>query len=116
MARRIIDPNRLKKGDERLTQAQEAARYMADKRGVRNTAALLEWSAADISRIANGQWDKIRMYPETVEALLLAYTVVANDSNLIEPLKGELTEFSRELGALVRRSSRIRKMIKAIKR
>jgi hypothetical protein len=56
------------------------------------------------------------MYPETVEALLLAYAVVSNDVALIDPLRGELHEFSRELGALVKRSSKIRGMIKKVTR
>lgn len=116
MAQRTKDPNRIKDTDERLNQAQEAASYLVSQRGTRGAASLLEWSMADISRIANGRWKEIRMYPETVEALLFAQALVSNDESLVAPLRDELKEFSRELGALVRRSSRIRKMIKRITR
>lgn len=116
MTHRDKDPNRLKDTDQRLQEAQDAANYLVDQRGTRNAAALLEWSAADISRIANGKWKEIRMYPATVEALLFAQMVVSNDEALIAPLRDELREFSREVGAVVKRSARIRKMIKQITR
>lgn len=116
MTRQTKDPNRIKETDERLTQAQEAASYLVNQRGTRGAASLLEWSMADISRIANGKWKEIRVYPETVEALLFAQALVSNDESLVAPLRDELKEFSRELGALVRRSSRIRKMISRITR
>ena len=116
MAHRDKDPNRIKDNDPRLTEAQEAANYLVEQRGTRNAATLLSWSAADISRIANGKWKEIRMYQETVEALLFAQAVVSNDENLIAPLRDELREFNREVGAVVRRASRIRKMIKMITR
>jgi len=116
MPKRTNDPLRIKVGDDRLNQAQEAAAFLAEKRGVRGAAGLLDWSMADISRIANGKWTEIKMYPETVEALLLAYSVVANDVALIDPIKSELAEFSREVGAVVRRAARIRKMIKRVNR
>lgn len=116
MAHRAKDPNRIKETDERLNQAQEAAAYLVNQRGTRGAASLLEWSMADISRIANGKWKEIRVYPETVEALLFAQALVSNDESLVSPLKDELKEFSREVGAVVRRASRIRKMISKITR
>ena len=116
MPRQGKDPNRIKDGDSRLNQAQEAASYLVLQRGTRGAASLLEWSMADISRIANGKWKEIRMYPETVEALLFAQAMVSHDESLIAPLRDELKEFSRELGAAVRRAARIRKMISRITR
>lgn len=116
MAHRDKDPNRIKDSDSRLAQAQEAASYLVSQRGTRGAASLLEWSMADISRIANGKWKEIRVYPETLEALLFAQALVSHDEALIAPLRDELKEFSRELGAAVRRASRIRKMISRITR
>lgn len=116
MAHRDKDPNRIKDGDDRLNQAQDAASYLVSQRGTRGAASLLEWTMADISRIANGQWTQIRMYPETLEALLFAQAVVSNDEALIAPLRDELREFSREVGAVVRRASKIRKMIGRVTR
>jgi hypothetical protein len=116
MHKRTADPSRLKDGDQRLTDAMEAANYLVEQRGTRGAATLLEWTQADLSRIANGKWKEIKMYPETVEALLFAYAVVSNDVALIDPLRDELREFSRELGALVKRSAKIRGMIKRVTR
>lgn len=116
MARRAVDPNRIKDNDERLKIAQDAAVYLVSQRGTRGAAKLLEWSMADISRIANAKWREIRMYPETVEALLFAQMVVMNDESLVAPLRDELREFSREVGAVARRSARIRGMIKKVTR
>jgi hypothetical protein len=116
MAHRDKDPNRIKENDQRLIVAKNAASYLVDQRGTRGAASLLEWSIADINRIANGKWKEIRMYPETVEALLFAEAVVSHDESLIAPLRDELKEFNREVGAVVRRASRIRKMIKGITR
>lgn len=116
MAHRSKDPNRLKDNDQRLVEAQEAANYLVDKRGTRGAASLLEWTQADISRISRGKWREIKMYPETVEALLFAYTVVANDESLIAPLRDELREFSREVGAVAKRAAKIRGMIKRVTR
>lgn len=116
MAKRTIDPNRIKDNDDRLKAAQDAAAYLVSQRGTRGAAKLLEWSMADISRIANARWREIRMYPETVEALLNAQALVENDESLIAPLREELREFVREVGAVARRSARIRKMIKRVTR
>lgn len=116
MTKRVIDPNRLKDDDKRLKDAQDAAAYLVEQRGTRGAAKLLEWTMADISRISNAQWKQIRMYPETVEALLMAQKLVENDESLIAPLRDELKEFSREVGAVVRRASRIRGMIKKVTR
>jgi hypothetical protein len=116
MHKRTADPSRLRDTDERLTDAMEAAQYLVEHRGTRGAALLLEWTQADLSRIANARWREIKMYPETVEALLLAYTVVANDAALIDPVRVELHEFSRELGALVKRAAKIRGMIKKVTR
>lgn len=116
MPKRTTDPNRLKDGDPRLDDAQSAAAYLVEQRGVRGAAKLLEWTMADMSRISNAQWKQIRMYPETVEVLLMAQTLVVNDASLIEPLRDELREFSREVGAVVKRAATIRGMIKKVTR
>lgn len=116
MTKRSTDPQRIKDGDERLNQAKDAAAYLVSQRGTRGAASLLDWSMADISRIANGKWKEIRMYPDTVEALLFAQDVVSRDESLVAPLRDELREFQREVGAVVRRASRIRGMIKKITR
>lgn len=116
MTKRIVDPNRLKDGDKRLDQAQKAASYLVKQRGVRGAAKLLEWTMADISRISNAQWNQIRMYPETIDAILMAQTLVSNDESLIAPLRDELREFTREIGAAMKRANRIRGMIKKVTR
>ena len=116
MAHRDKDPNRIKNNDPRLKQAQDSAVYLVEQRGTRGAAQLLGWSAADISRIARGKWNEIRMYPATLEALLFVCSVVQNDESLVAPLRDELHEFSRELGAIVKRASSIRKMISRITR
>jgi len=116
MPHRDKDPNRIKVNDPRLAEAMEAASYLVEQRGTRGAAALLEWPASDISRISNGKWNEIKMYPETVEALLFAYAVVSHDESLVAPLREELREFNREVGAVVRRASKIRKMIGRITR
>lgn len=116
MAKRVNDPNRIKSGDDRLTAAQDAAAYLVSQRGTRGAASLLGWTMADISRIANGKWGEIKMYPETVEALMFAQSVLAHDESLIAPLRDELREFSREVGAVAKRAAKIRKMIQRVTR
>ena len=116
MTKRTTDPSRLKDTDPRLQDAFEAACYLVDQRGTRGAASLLQWSMADISRIANCKWKEIRMYPETVEALLFASAMVSRDEALIAPLRDELREFNREVGAVVKRAARIRKMITRVTR
>lgn len=116
VTKRVVDPNRINDGDKRLDDAQKAAAYLVKQRGTRGAAKLLEWSMADISRIANSKWKEIRMYPETVEALLMAQMLVENDESLIAPLRDDLKEFTRELGAVVRRSAKIRGRIKKVTR
>ena len=116
MAKRVVDPLRLQDGDERLELAQQAGAYLVKQRGVRGAAKLLGWTMADMSRISNAQWKQIRMYPSTVETLLMAQTLVENDEKLIAPLRDEFREFAREAGATARREARIRGMIKKVTR
>lgn len=110
------DPTRITPPDERLTEACEIAEYLVAKRGTRAIAQMLQWTMADVSRIANAKWREIRIYPEHLIALRLAHDIVRYDDKLIEPLRTELHELNAEIGALGRRVTSVRKKISKVAR
>lgn len=110
-----IDPNRINDPDLKR-EAQECAAYLVELRGTRGTAAWLHWTMADVSRMANGKWNEIKLYPDQLNTLRLARDLAADDNGLVDPIRTAMKEFTEDIGALSRKATMIRRMVRKVTR
>ena len=110
-----IDPNRITDADLKQ-EAQDCASYLVQCRGVRGTAAWLHWTMADVSRMSNGKWNQIKLYPDQLNTLRLARDLAADDEGLVEPIKTAIKEFTGDIGALSHKATLIRRMVRKVTR
>ena len=109
------DPNRVTNKNQ-LNEAQEMAAYLVAQRGTRGAADLLRWTMADMSRISNGKWNEIRLYPEHLAALRLAHDVVENDTYLLDQIRAALNEVTEMAGEFARNLAHVRRMVRKVTR
>jgi hypothetical protein len=110
-----IDPNRIKDPDL-MREAQECAKFLVDLRGTRGTASWLHWTMADVSRMANGKWNEIKLYPDQLKTLQLARDLAADDNGLVDPIRVAMKEFTEDIGTLSRKATMIRRMVRKVTR
>ena len=105
------DPQRIT-DKKRLDEAQRMMTEMIELRSMREIATLLGWTPPDVSRIAHGQWKQIRVYPEQLFAMRIAYEIVKKYEKLTNEARALSEKLALQNGQMAKTSASLRRLLR----